>query len=190
MMRLKSWDTLTTEAATKGKPAAHILIDAMITQPALWQVLGADGEADGEAISIGHALVAKPARVFAQETDAMAAGVKLIRRRTRFPADLIRQRIEWRSLVINREHEIGSAFRCEVDGDGTARLPLISMANDVRERFLKAKVNGELRVGRDRILGAEGIDPRPKPCNFSKLAMQVQGVSGFEVVLSEHGSRQ
>ena len=99
---------------------------------------------------MGQAQIAQTAGVLAHEADAMPPGFKQIHRRSRFRARFIGQRVEGRSLVLNREHEVDSAFRCEFDEDGVAALSAVAVANDVRQCFFKAQVNREQRVGRDR----------------------------------------
>lgn len=151
-----------------------------------------EDEADDQAIAAGEALVGERSGELAQEPDALASRLKPIdgRGNGRLLNGRGREGIERRSLIFDGEYEIVRCSRPAIDGNGMVRLGAVSVANDVGERFLEAKVNGELSIRRDRVCSGQGLDPGPKQSEIIELTLQGQPGRGLEGAFCGHGCRR
>lgn len=108
-----------------------------------------EGEGQGEAIAVGQTLVGGAVREAAHEADALAAGLQFGDRggSRGFAGVGMRKRIEGRSVVLDDKDYLPSAGGGALDGNGLVCLSAVAVTNDVGERFLKTKLDGELGFG-------------------------------------------
>lgn len=129
---------------------------------------------------MGELLIVVAAGEFLHQADALAAGLEFLDGGG--SGDWGGgEGIERRSLIFNGEDEFrGSrrAFDGASYGDQLVRLATIAVAHDIRERFFKTELDGELRIGGKGILSGERFDPWPNPGEVIELTFEGQARLG------------